>query len=548
MRGWIHAIAICLLILGSCTTHSDTIKLIERAERSMIDHPDSALSIINSIDPENIHGHKDMAHYRLVLAETLYYNNLSIDMERHTQPLFDYYFELVESPYRARAMFQHANVLYYLGQLPEAMYAIMEAEKSLVNNADDDRLSGIIYLTKGEIYGLACLYDNALQAYHKSLKHFTNAKLTYHQAYTEYRIGEALFYQQRYDDAKSHLHCALEAALSNNYHSIANIIVSKLCLLYIYIDDIEECSKLLSMYDKYQLDIDSHLHYYFTKAIIESANGNKEDALRYMELADSYDDQYDYEIDYYKYIVHRNINNTEEAIYWLEQNRVKQQALMLSILELPILNMQVESLQHDVELANAYKRNVYLSYLIIGIITAILIAIICLYAIKKKKQYQLKVAQYIEAINELQTLRERDKNSPMSEQVYNIYKMRFAELNELCNIYYDHYDSNRQKSLVLRQLQNTIESLKSDNARIEEMTNIVNLYRDNIMVKLEEECPKLSERQKRIALYSFAGLSLRAIALFLNSNPVQISKDKYKIKSIINKCNPPSCKLFIDSL
>lgn len=78
MRGWIHAIAICLLILGSCTTHSDTIKLIERAERSMIDHPDSALSIINSIDPENIHGHKDMAHYRLVLAEL----NLDINIDR----------------------------------------------------------------------------------------------------------------------------------------------------------------------------------------------------------------------------------------------------------------------------------------------------------------------------------------------------------------------------------------------------------------------------------------------------------------------------------
>lgn len=44
----------------------------------MIDHPDSALSIINSIDPENIHGHKDMAHYRLVLAEL----NLDMNVDR----------------------------------------------------------------------------------------------------------------------------------------------------------------------------------------------------------------------------------------------------------------------------------------------------------------------------------------------------------------------------------------------------------------------------------------------------------------------------------
>ena len=99
--------------------------------------------------------------------------------------------------------------------------------------------------------------------------------------------------------------------------------------------------------------------------------------------------------------------------------------------------------------------------------------------------------------------------------------------------------------MVFRQLQDTIESLKGDNARLEEMERVVNLYCNNIMAKLDEECPRLSERQRRIALYTFAGFSLRAIALFLNSNPVQISKDKYKIKDIIKRGNVPSQELFI---
>ena len=136
----------------------------------------------------------------------------------------------------------------------------------------------------------------------------------------------------------------------------------------------------------------------------------------------------------------------------------------------------------------------------------------------------------------------------MSDQIYSIYKTRFTELNDLCDIYYDHNDSDRQKSMVFRQLQDTIESLKSDSVRIEEMESIVNLYCNNIMAKLTEECPRLSERQRRIALYTFAGFSLRAIALFMNSNPVQISKDKYKIKDVIKRGNAPSSELFIANL
>ena len=173
--------------------------------------------------------------------------------------------------------------------------------------------------------------------------------------------------------------------------------------------------------------------------------------------------------------------------------------------------------------------------------------VICCYVIKKRKQYQFEVTQYIEAIRELQMV-DRGVNVSMSEQIYNIYKTRFTELNKLCDIYYDHHDSDRQKGLVFRQLQDTIESLKSDSVRIEEMESVVNLYCNNIMVKLNDECPSLSERQRRIALYIFAGFSLRAIALFMNSNPVQISKDKYKIKDVIKKGDVPSRDLFMTNL
>jgi FixJ family two-component response regulator len=53
------------------------------------------------------------------------------------------------------------------------------------------------------------------------------------------------------------------------------------------------------------------------------------------------------------------------------------------------------------------------------------------------------------------------------------------------------------------------------------------------MRRLRQLLPKLSERDYRVALYSFAGFSNRAIAIFIDSDPVSVSKIKYNIKTKI---------------
>ena len=540
----LSVLLIAVLVLVGCSTDEHTMQLIDRAERVMIEHPDSALNIVRSIDVETIRGEEDMAYYRLVLAEAMYYND-SISVI-HTQPLYNYYFSNDNRYQRARALYLHALAMWHDGEKARSMYSLMEAEKSLVNSRNY-RLIGNIYLTKGELYCNECLFDNSLESYHSALKHFELADLEYHITYTKYRIGEALSNKKEYAEAEIYLRSALETSIECSYSGIASLVISELSLMYALNEKYSECRNVINMYEELSIPIQYHDTYYYSCAILESNLGNRDNALYNIELANNCEDIDILEDEYYKFIVYRNLGDTQAALYWLEQNRLQQQKLMLESLELPIINIQVEALEKESKLAKIYMQNVQLSYIIICIVTMMFVVAVVLYIIKKRKQYKTKVTQYIEAIRELQMLN-RSFNVSMSEEVYNIYKTRFAELNDLCDIYYDHHESDRQKSMVFRQLQDTIESLKSDTARIEEMERIVNLYCNNIMTKLTEECPRLSDRQRRIALYTFAGFSLRAIALFMNSSPVQISKDKYKIKDAIKKGNAPSYELFITNL
>ena len=105
-----------------------------------------------------------------------------------------------------------------------------------------------------------------------------------------------------------------------------------------------------------------------------------------------------------------------------------------------------------------------------------------------------------------------------------------------------------QKNLVFNQLSDTIESIKGDNKRLMEMETAVNTYRNNLMQRLREQVVKLNERDMRVALYVFAGFSNRAIAIFIDSDPTNVSKIRYNIKQKVKSANAKDAEMLIAAL
>ena len=68
------------------------------------------------------------------------------------------------------------------------------------------------------------------------------------------------------------------------------------------------------------------------------------------------------------------------------------------------------------------------------------------------------------------------------------------------------------------------------------------------MRKLNEVLPKLSERDRRVSLYLFAGFSNRAIAIFIDSDPVSVSKIRYNIKQKIKSVGGEDAELLVEAL
>jgi hypothetical protein len=156
----------------------------------------------------------------------------------------------------------------------------------------------------------------------------------------------------------------------------------------------------------------------------------------------------------------------------------------------------------------------------------------------------------MDTINELQLtgLKKDNRLEPLVSAIDHLYNDRLSDVNQLCEIYYEHSDTPRQSTKVFEQVRHIIETLKSDDVRLRELEELVDRCRNGLMSKLREGCDKLNDREIKVALYSYAGFSSRAICIFIDSNPVALSKMKYRIKAKIKESECEDADLLISAL
>lgn len=538
-------VALCVALFAGCSD-GDELRRLDEAEKIMAAEPERALEIVEGVDLANMRTEEGRARYALIYSEACYYNYVDLESDSLTRPMMRYYLESEEHGERARAMYQHAVIAQRCGELAEAMVALMEAEESL-ERVPNVKLMGLVQRLKGDIYTDGCLYANAYDAYALARDYFERQELREHVVFMDYDLGGTLIQLRRFEEAKERLDMVLDYACEVGNEELACGVLHELLDLSIYMDDYAMCRYYIEMLEADYL-LYGMSHYLCAKAMLLSREGELETALAMIDRAEGEDDLDWADVEYARYIVYRNCGNDEGALYWQEQSKNAQDRLLLEVLEQPVLNVQVEMLRSSLaaemrERELMRQRNVTI-YVTVGIGVLLLVAALVIYARYRIRRKDSEIASHIETIESLRVDIERIPRD-MAASISALYRDRFSELNELCDIYYDHSGSSRHKSMVFNKVSETIEAMKGDNSRLDELEVAVDRYRDNAMQRLKAMMPRMSERNYRVALYSFAGFSNRAIALFIDSDPVSVSKIKYNIKQKIKNVDGAECEQLI---
>lgn len=537
----------CMALMVACSSR-EALRSMERAEQLLEEAPEEALRVMEGVDGDALRTEEDRARYALVYSEACYYSYIDVDVDTLTQPMMRYYLESDNHAERARAMFQHAVVAYNGGELAEAIVALTEAEESLAKRANR-KLEGAVQRLKGNIYSEGCLYLNAYDAYVAAREIYAELGLEEHVQFLDYDIGGTLIQLRRMEEAKVTLEGVLDYAIGAEDANLVCAVAHELLDLSIYLDDYDMCREYVELFEREGVLLYGEPHFVCAKAMLVAHDGGLEEALALVDEAEAMEDDLEWaDVEYARYIIHRNVGDGEGALYWQEQSVNAQDEMLLQVIEQPVLNVEVEKLRSDLdaelrERELVRERNAMI-YVVVAVVVVAVVVALGLYARYRIRRKDSEIASYIETIESLRTDIERIPRD-MASSITALYRDRFSELNELCDIYYDHSGSSRHKNLVFNKVLETIETIKGDSSRIDELGAMVDNYRDNALQRLKSVLPRISERDYRVALYAFAGFSNRAIALFIDSDPVAVSKIKYNIKSKLKGVEAADCEQLI---
>ena len=521
---------------------------VEYVLQSAEQEPEAALECISSINPNQIRGARDRARYALAYSEAMYYNRIDSDCDTLVTPMMHYYlYDDKHHAERARALYQYALVKFNHQELAESLFAIEEAHKSL-DEIDNLKLRGLLCRTEGYIYGGEMLFQNSLESHKRSMECFEKLELPVHTLYEIFNVGRIYFHKQDFEPAFEYMSKAV--ALCTEYNDIELLEQSlgeccDICLCKYVVDQdslwLNRAKEYVAILDNMKLYTLNMSHYYCYKAVIAAFDNNAERAYHFLQLAaqtENVDTNY---IAQRKYWINEYFQKWEDALTDYINIQGIQNSLILNALKVPTLNYQLDIAKKNNEIEHQKSIKNKLLYITIILVILLISLVVLSLILKRSYNQQRLIERYMRTVRELSEelslLRTNEK-----KELVTIFNSQYCELNKLLDVYYEHSSSSKQQMFVLRKLQETIESIRGDKKCLNEMEKYVNLQHNDIMQRLRKQCANLSDRDLRIVLYSYAGLSLRAICIFLDSKPVTISKVKYKIKIKIKE----SCALDAD--
>jgi len=130
--------------------------------------------------------------------------------------------------------------------------------------------------------------------------------------------------------------------------------------------------------------------------------------------------------------------------------------------------------------------------------------------------------------------------------IKSLLSSKFEMLENLCRVVVESNDEKTANKKIAKKVSSLIEDMSIDDNNIKNIERKVDEIHDNLMSDLRRELPSLKEEDIRLYLYSVLGFSLPVITLFLKKDSIsQIYSRKKRLKAKINTLNPDKSARFL---
>ena len=557
------------LTFVSCNRHSEHWNTLSNVESYIVEHPDSALIVLEQIDISELSSKEERAKLSLLLSMALDKNYVDKTDFNVLQPAIDYYEDNGSATEKFQTYYLQGRIYQNQGNDTQAMIAYAQA-KELLGGIDNHYLSGQLHTEIGNIYRSNYDYAKSLEAYKTAYDHYTAVGLESYAAYALLDIG--LSYWNLEDIAKGieYINEALQMALKLQDEYLEMVCYQNIVILCDDIDAVGRCGSiveaLVNQYNiekfgsgslvaiaSYYAEVEEYdrMEEYIGRAWSNTTNA-KDSINVYLTQAD----------------ILKRTGNPEEALQYFEAGVKLQNREVRNSLKQPIETTQKEYFQQQAE-HNAYRlkkdRELYIT---LGIIALLALIVVAMYIRHRMLSKDLEISKYMVLSSELQSaIRDREDRlsaisehissqeeahntlvSDMHRQIAELFEKQYELLDKLSNTYYETHGVSKEKENIFKQVKSEIDKFATDKRAVAQLEKIVNTYKRNVIGLVRSEIPNISERDITLLCFIYAGFSAKSISIFIGETTSNILTRKSRLRSKIAKLDSANARVVLEEM
>lgn len=183
--------------------------------------------------------------------------------------------------------------------------------------------------------------------------------------------------------------------------------------------------------------------------------------------------------------------------------------------------------------------------IIVLVVTLIAAFIIILYYIRIR-QHKERIEQCMSDLRNL-TIRVQSSNTQieaMTNYIDNLFRHHFEIINKLSSEYFFSDNNSVARENILKKVSNVIVDMSSPEC-ILQLYDGLNRIDNNIMIRIQEQVPSISNSDMEFLTFFYAGFDHRAISTFLNIKSGNYYNRRTRIKAKIENSNAPDKTEFL---